>query len=332
MARKFLTNVDLAKNQIINVALHVLASNPGTPVTAQLYYNSSTNKMMFHNGTSFVDPTDRAQHTGTQLAATISDFNTAVRTNRLDQMAAPIAGVSMNSNKITSLTDGTAAQDAATYGQLLAVANGMDWKASVRAASTANVVVASALTNGLVMDGVTLATGDRVLLKNQTTTSENGIYVVVVSGAASRSADADVSAEVTANMAMMVEEGTVAADTQWILTTNQPITLGTTGLVFAQIGSGTSYTQGTGITISGSVISIDTAVVARKFSAAVGDGTSTSLAVTHNFGTRDVLVNVYDATGFDSVECDVVRTNTNTVTLTFAVAPASAAYRAVVTG
>jgi hypothetical protein len=111
------------------------------------------------------------------------------------------------------------------------------WKDSVRAASTANVTLASAVENGDTLDGVTLATGDRILLKNQTTASENGIYTVNASGAPTRAIDADSGIELLGT-AVIVTEGTTNADTAWLLTTNGPITVGTTGLTFVQFGAG----------------------------------------------------------------------------------------------
>lgn len=118
-----------------------------------------------------------------------------------------------------------------------------DWKASCRVCATTNVVIASALENGDTVDGVVLSTGDRVLLTGQTAGAENGIYVAVASGAASRATDASVSAEVTAGMAVAVTEGTSNGDAIWLLTTNDPITLDTTALVFTKIGAG-GYTPG----------------------------------------------------------------------------------------
>lgn len=270
---------------------------------------------------------DRSTHTGTQLASTISDFNTAVRTNRLDQMAAPTASVSMNSQLLTNLADGVSAQDAATYGQLLAVQNGTDWKQSVRALSTTNV----ALTGLQTIDGITLVANDRVALVGQSTASQNGIYTAA-SGAWTRATDADTSAKVTPNLAFMVEEGTTNADTQWRLTTDGAIVLGTTGLVFSQFGAGSSYTPGTGINIAGNTVSVDTAVVARKYNQTIGDGSTTSITVTHGLGTLDVQVQtVLIATG-ETVECDVTRGSTTQVTLGFAVAPATNTIRVLVQG
>lgn len=110
------------------------------------------------------------------------------------------------------------------------------WKAPVRAASTANGTLASAFENGDSLDGVTLATGDRILLKNQTAAAENGIYTVNASGAPSRALDANAGSELV-NAAVAVSEGAVNADKIFSCVTNAPITLGTTGLTFAEVGA-----------------------------------------------------------------------------------------------
>ena len=269
----------------------------------------------------------RANHTGTQLASTISDFNTAVRTNSLTQMAAPTADLSHGGFKATNMADGVAATDGATYGQLMSVSNGTDWKASVRVISTTNVALSGLLT----IDGVTLVANDRVALVGQTTASQNGIYVAA-SGAWTRSVDADGNSEVTPGMAFFVEEGTTYADSQWRLTTNGSIVVGTTSLAFAQIGAASSYTNGTGIALAGNVFSIDTAVVVRKFAQTIGDNAATSITVTHGLNTLDVQVQVVLVSTGETVECDVSRGTTTQVTLGFAVAPALNAYRVIVQG
>jgi hypothetical protein len=187
----------------------------------------------------------------TLTASKISDFDTQVRTSRLDQMAAPTADVALNSRKITGLADPTNAQDAATKAYVDATATGLDVKASVRAATTTSITLSGTQT----IDGVALIAGDRVLVKNQGTGSENGIYVVAA-GAWSRAADADASAEVSSGMFTFVEEGTSNADTGWILTTNNPITLGTTALTFTQFSSAGAITAGNGLTQSGSTINV----------------------------------------------------------------------------
>jgi hypothetical protein len=88
-----------------------------------------------------------------------------------------------------------------------------------------------------------------------------------------------------------------------------------------------------GIVSNANDVAIDTAVVVRKYAVAIGDGTATSITVTHNLNTQDVTVGVYSATStFDEVECDIQHTTVNTVTLLFSVAPTAGQYRAVVHG
>jgi phage-related tail fiber protein len=168
-------------------------------------------------------------------------------------------GLDLNGKNVSNMADGVSASDAVTLQQVQAYVRGLDWKDSVRAASTANVTVASALINGLSMDGVSLVTGNRVLLMNQTAPAENGIYVVAASGAASRATDADSSAEVTSGMAVSVEEGTANGNKAFQLTTDNPITLGTTGLTFSILGgvSSTYTADGNGLELSGSQFALE---------------------------------------------------------------------------
>ena len=105
----------------------------------------------------------------------ISDFDTGVQSNRLDQMAAPTGSVSLNSQTITNLSDPVNTQDAATKGFVEATSQGLDVKDSCVAATTANITISTALNNGDTLDGVTLSTNDRVLVKDQSNSSQNGI-------------------------------------------------------------------------------------------------------------------------------------------------------------
>jgi len=187
----------------------------------------------------------------TLTAAKISDFDTQVRTSRLDQMAAPTAEVSLNSQKITNLATPTADTDAATKAYVDASRSGLDVKASVRAATTANITLSGTQT----VDGVALIAGDRVLVKDQSTASANGIYVVAAS-TWSRSTDADTDAEVTSGMFTFVEEGTVNADSGWVLSTNNPIVVGSTSLTFAQFSGAGQITAGAGLTKTGNTLDV----------------------------------------------------------------------------
>jgi phage-related tail fiber protein len=270
---------------------------------------------------------DRTNHTGTQVASTISNFDTQVRSNRLDQLAVPTTALNLNSQRITNLGDGVQAGDAATWGQLQSIANGTDWKASVRALSDSNVVL-----SGLpVIDGVSIAAGDRVALIGQSLPELNGVYVAS-SGSWARAVDTDGAVEVSPGMAFFVEEGSSYADTQWRLTTNGPIVLGTTHLAFGQIGAATTFLAGAGLLLSGNVFSADFSQITRKFSQAIGDGTSTSITVNHNLANLDVLVQVFESSSGATVECDVARSSSNQVTLAFVLAPTAGAYRVVILG
>jgi len=196
-----------------------------------------------------------------------------------------------------------------------------------------------------------MAANDRFLAKDQTTGAQNGIYVWNGAAvAATRAIDADSDAEVTSGMAVTVTEGTVNNDRVYVLTTNDPITLGTTALAFTQLGGGGgSYVAGdgltespaltfnvgagSGITVTADAIAIDTAVVPRKFAASIGDGAATVITVTHNLGTFDVSVDVFLNSGAKADEiAEVDRPSVNTIRVTFATAPATGAYRVVVMG
>ncbi len=247
--------------------------------------------------------------------------------------------------RIINVASPTLDTDAANKIYVDNVAQGINWKYAARAASTGNVNVASP---GGTIDGVALSNGDRLLLKDQTTASENGIYVF--NGAASaltRATDANTSAKLAPGSALSIAEGSVNGDKTYILVTDGPINLGTTALSFSLLngGSGPTYTAGNGISTSGGVISVnttagggliaapgglsvDTAVVVKKFSANVGDGTNTNVTVTRGLNTRDVIVQLYtNAAPYDTVFCEVQRTDVNNIVLGFGAAPATGAYR-----
>jgi hypothetical protein len=257
-------------------------------------------------------------------------------------------GLDLANQQLKNLADGSLATDAVTLQQLQAYVRGLDWKESVRAASTANVNVAAP---GASIDGVTLATNDRVLLKNQSTGSQNGLYQFNGSAVAmTRTLDAstqDGIQTLTAGSACLVTEGTVNADTAWVLTTNDPITVGTTSLSYAQFGGGTTYTNGNGLDLTGTTfsvkaatgggitvaaggVSIDFTKAVAKYAANVGDGSTTTFTITHSLGSSDVIVGLRNiATGVISYMSPTI-IDTNSLSLAFPSAPTSGQYRVVV--
>ena len=187
----------------------------------------------------------------------ISDFDTGVRTNRLDQMAAPTGAVSLNSQKITGLADPTADADAANKGYVDGVAQGLDVKDSVVATTTANGTLSTAFANGQSIDGVTLQTGDRILIKNQTTASQNGIYNVNASGAPSRTTDMGTGSN-AAGAFVFVEQGTVNAENGFTCTSDTgSAVVGTNNLTFAQFSGAGQIIAGDGLDKSGNTLSVD---------------------------------------------------------------------------
>lgn len=266
-----------------------------------------------------------------------------------------LSGIDNGSQKLVNLADGTAAQDAVNLQQLQAYVKGLSWKQAVRVKDGGSNITVSA--PGATINGVTMVAGDRFLLANQTTASENGIYVFVASASpATRALDATSSGSapdgvqtLLGGLTVYVEQGTVNADTAWTLTTDDPITVGTTSLAFAQLGGGTTYTASStgGLQLSAGAFSVklpgssgliadstglylDSSIVVKKFAGDVGDGTSTAITVTHSLGTRDCIVDLYDKVSFAEVETDVVHATTTTLTLNFASAPTSAQFRCVV--
>ena len=185
----------------------------------------------------------------TLTAAKISDFDSQVQTNRLDELAAA-------TSTISGVTP-TADAHLCTKGYVDGVAQGLDVKDSVRAATTANGTLASAFANGEAIDGVTLATDDRILIKNQSTKTENGIYIVQASGAPAR-ADDYASGGSAAGTFCFIEEGSTLADTAWVCTSNKGSdVINTNNLDYTQFSGSGDLVAGDGLDKTGTTISVD---------------------------------------------------------------------------
>jgi hypothetical protein len=310
----------------------------------------------------------------------------------------PAEDLSMAGFKLTNVATPTVSTDAANKQYVDDVAQGLNIHAASYAATTANLNatysngtsgVGATLTNAgtqaaFATDGTTPTTGDRILVKNQTTTSQNGIYTITTLGSGStnwvltRATDFDTPTEIAGGDFTFVDNGTTLANTGWVCV-NEVTTVGTDPIIFEQFSGAGTYTAsngvlltgtnftfqprsgyglatgasgaeiklattsglnissdlavgaGNGITVLTNTVAIDSTVVVSKYAANVGDGSATSYTVTHNLGTRDVIVTVYDnSSPYAEVITDVAHTTTNTVTIAFSVAPTSNQYRVVV--
>lgn len=204
-----------------------------------------------------------------------------------------VDSLDMGASKIENLLDPTAPQDAATKYYVDSVASGLDWKQSSRLATAAALPAYTAAGSGvgktltgnangaLTVDGVAVVNGNRVIVKNEGVSHvDHGIYTQTQLGTGgtpfilTRATDFDTNAEVTAGAASFVEEGTVNADTGWVLTTNDPIVVDTTALAFAQFSSTVSYTFDQGLSLTGSSVKVELDTAADAQGAGAGGGSS----------------------------------------------------------
>lgn len=405
---KILNNLDLVQNEVRNARIQNLATAPSSPSAGQIYFDTALGYLRVWSGTAW----QRADASGSVTSVTGSApiVSSGGSTPAISISAATTSAAGSMSATDKTLIDGATstdtastlvkrdadkrfragdpsdAQDVATKAYVDNKVSGLDVKNSVRAATTANITLSGAQT----IDGVSVTTGDRVLVKDQSTASGNGIYVAA-SGAWSRASDADSDAEVTPNLFVFVEEGTTHADTGWTLTNNGAITVGTTALTFTQFSGAGMVVAGDGLTKSGNSINVvgttdrisvaadsvdisanyvgqssittlgtvatgtwaatdvavehggtgsSTAAGARsnlgaigRYATDIGNNSAVDFTVTHSFGTRDVVVQVYETESpYGQVFPDIEATSTDTVTIKFSSAPTTNQYRVVVTG
>lgn len=352
-AIKLQQTLDANQKQLLAPVIHPNSGAPTpAPIAGQIWYDTATGKFMYRDGVAGadIDSRARANHTGTQAASTISDLAAVVKAYRLDEFAVPTSDLNINTRKLINVVDPTSAQHAATKNYvdtaLASAVAGVSYKEPVRAATTANITIANPGT--ATFDGVALtpSVGQRLLVKNQSTASQNGIYIFNTSSTAlTRATDADSAAELQGGVVVAVDEGTVNANTMWMLSTDV-VTLGTDAVTWTQFGVGTVYTAslgvqlvgsdfranlGTGLTLSGNQIVPDfTSIMARKVAVGFVGTTGADVTITTGFtvaNKSDHIVEVTeDSTGL-KVQVGVVCTSTTQVTLSFDTTPTTNQYR-----
>ncbi len=373
-------NLDANNNQILNFRIQVLAAAPTPSGGGHAYYDSVLGSPHHRDGTTntwvpwdarlrtgipianlATDPLARANHTGTQLANTISNFDTQVRTNRLDQMASPTAAVSFGSQLLTNVADPVSATDGANKRYVDGVIQGVKHKPTAdvsTAAALASVTYANgtagvgatltATANGaLSVDGYAPTAGQIVLVRHQASTFQNGLYVVTNAGSGgtpfvlTRHVEMDQATEFSGGLVAVENNGSTTGNTLWLCNVADSITVGTTAVTFTQINGATTLVAGNGINISGNTITavvvasggltvggsglaLDTAIAVRKFAATItGDGSTTQFTVTHNLNARDITLAMQDSSNVSWLP-DWDTTSVNAARITFGIAPANA--------
>jgi hypothetical protein len=337
------TSTYLTQNQTVTLTGHVTGSGATTIATTLATVGTA--------GTYSKVTTDAYGRVTSGANITASDVTTALTYTPVNKAGDTMTGA------LTLSVNPTADYHAATKIYVDALAQGLSIKQSVRVATTTNITLNNTTT---IVDGVTLANGDRILVKDQSTGSQNGVYIVSTSGSWTRATDFDADADVVNGFFTFVKEGTTNADSGWVLTTNDTIVVGTTSLSFTQFSGAGQITAGTGLTKTGNTLSIaNTGVTAQSYGSHglipqivvnaqgqitsaqnvqsgfvtnIGDGSSLTYTITHNLGSRDVVVQMYDASTYEQVSPNINRATTNTISITgFLSAPSTNQYRVVIT-
>jgi hypothetical protein len=327
MATKFLTNIDLNQNQLVNATFEVLGTAPNTGnFEGRMYYNSTTDSIEVYSGSAwrkfvnsitkggdYTDAITIGESNGTvTLTLNLADTDSAGllsatfwnALNDATDAATASKLVKRDGNGNIKVATPTDAAHAATKGYVDAARQGLDVKQSVRAATTGPVNLANQLEAGDTLDTtVTLVAGNRVLVKDQATSSENGIYVVQSTGAAVRAADADGTADtgtVSGGTFTFVEEGTANADSGWVVSSNGAIAVGTDPIVWSQFSGTGQITAGDGMSKDGNILNVGgttdrisvTANAVDIASTYVGQGTITTLGTitTGTWNGTDIAV------------------------------------------
>ena len=282
MAVPFLTPIDLNHNEILNVSLQKLATDPTINlVEGRIFYHTGEQRIKYYDGNNWVPLTNN--FVGNEPIQ-ITDNGNGTVTISIDEAVASDDGIGGNRGTLSAtdkekLDDATADNvsntlverdadgririsdpatddDAATKGYVDATAQGLDIKGSVRLATTdadGNIDLTTGGTT-VMIGGLSVEVGDRVLVKNQTDATENGIFVVQ-SGSWIRSEDANDNQSISPGMFTFVEEGSLE-NTGWVLSTDSPIDVGTTGLEFTQFSGAGLITAGDGLVKEGNVIDV----------------------------------------------------------------------------
>lgn len=366
MAIDFLSSIDLNKNELQNGVVHVLGTAPSNPVEGQIYYNSTDNRIYFYDGTNWVDASGdiKSVQTTTSDQITITDPNgpnpslaivtgvvtssgtaLATGTQIYDFVYANAQEVTINgtANEIEVTTTGGSVagkfgpSDTITVGLPNDVTIGNDLTVTNNLTVNGNVNLGNAVSDTVTIAGDLTVNGTTTTVNSNTVEIGDSIITLNSDEAGSPSQDAGIEVErgTGANRSLIWDE----SDTDWKIQQSggtyeriatyadsvEDVTVTETG------ASGVTVTE----TLSGTGNRIKTYDIAvnlddLRYKANIGDGSTTSIAVTHNLGTEDVIVQLFDNSTKETVYADVTRNSVNQVTVGFASAPASSAIRVLI--